>query len=84
MGGDACFESPSKLADQFGLQGGLWNAVNSLNDNFGALGYLIIGIFAVSWIVSILLYRLNGYDRLELQDAHGSATPAPSPDGRVA
>jgi high-affinity nickel-transport protein len=53
------------LADRFDLHGGLWNAVTSLNDNFGALGYLIIGVFAVSWIVSILLYRLNGYDRLE-------------------
>jgi high-affinity nickel-transport protein len=53
------------LADRFGFQGGLWDAVSSLNDNFGALGYLIIGIFAASWIVSVLLYRLNGYDRLE-------------------
>jgi high-affinity nickel-transport protein len=53
------------LADRFGFQGGMWDAVSSLNDNFGALGYLIIAIFAVSWIVSVLLYRLNGYDRLE-------------------
>jgi nickel/cobalt transporter (NiCoT) family protein len=53
------------LADRFGFRGGLWDAVSSLNDNFGALGFLIIGIFAASWIVSVLLYRLNGYDRLE-------------------
>jgi nickel/cobalt transporter (NiCoT) family protein len=53
------------LADRFGFQGGLWDAVSSLNDNFGTLGFLIIGIFAASWIVSVLLYRLNGYDRLE-------------------
>jgi len=53
------------LADRFGFRGGMWDAVSSLNDNFGALGYLIIAIFAVSWIVSVLLYRLNGYDRLE-------------------
>jgi high-affinity nickel-transport protein len=53
------------LAGRFGLHGGLWDAVASLNDNFGMLGYLIIGIFAVSWAVSILLYRFNDYDRLE-------------------
>jgi len=53
------------LADRFGFRGGLWDAVSGLNDNFGALGFLIIGIFAASWIVSVLLYRLNGYDRLE-------------------
>jgi high-affinity nickel-transport protein len=58
-------EALGLLADRFALKGGLWDAVSSLNDNFGALGYLIIAIFAVSWIVSVLLYRLNGYDRLE-------------------
>jgi high-affinity nickel-transport protein len=60
-------EALGLLADKLGLSGGLWSAVTSLNDNFGALGYLIIGIFAVSWMVSMLLYRLNGYDRLEPQ-----------------
>jgi high-affinity nickel-transport protein len=58
-------EALGLLADKFSLRGGLWDAVSSLNDNFGALGYLIIAIFAASWIVSVLLYRLNGYDRLE-------------------
>jgi nickel/cobalt transporter (NiCoT) family protein len=58
-------EALGVLADRFGFQGGLWDAVSSLNDNFGTLGFLIIGIFAVCWIVSVLLYRLNGYDRLE-------------------
>ena len=54
------------IADKLGLQGGIWSAIASLNDNFGALGYLIIGIFAASWMASLLLYRLKGYDRLEL------------------
>jgi high-affinity nickel-transport protein len=68
-------EALGLLAEKLGLQGGFWDAVASLNDNFGMLGYLIIGIFAVSWLVSIGLYRLNGYDRLEL------ATPARVPPG---
>jgi high-affinity nickel-transport protein len=59
-------EALGLVADRLGLQGDFWSAVSALNDNFGALGYLIIGIFALSWIVSVLLYRLNGYDRLEL------------------
>jgi nickel/cobalt transporter (NiCoT) family protein len=71
------------LADRLGLQGGFWSAVSSLNDNFGTLGYLIIGIFAVSWIVSVLLYRFNGYDRLEPAPAHAAvaAIPSPNPHG---
>ena len=72
------------LADRFGFQGGLWDAVSSLNDNFGTLGFLIIGIFAASWIVSVLLYRLNGYDRLELPGAHPTAASMPSPNVRIA
>jgi high-affinity nickel-transport protein len=76
-------EALGLLADRLGLQGGLWSAVASLNDNFGALGYLIIGIFAVSWIVSVLLYRFKGYDRLELQPGQAAAA-SPRPDAGIA
>ena len=40
----------------------MWDVVGSLNDTFGMLGFLIIGIFALSWLVSIAVYRLKGYD----------------------
>jgi nickel/cobalt transporter (NiCoT) family protein len=36
-----------------------------LNDYFGTLGFVIIGVFILSWIVSIIFYRAKGYDRLE-------------------
>ncbi len=58
-------EALGLAADQLGLAGTFWDAVGALNDNFGTIGYLIIAVFAVSWIVSIALYRLRGYDRLE-------------------
>jgi high-affinity nickel-transport protein len=60
-------EALGLIAGKFGLRGGLWDAVAGLNDSFGTLGYLIIGIFAVSWIVSMAIYRLRGYDQLEIQ-----------------
>ena len=53
------------LADRFALKGAFWGAVAALNDEFGMLGYLIVAVFAASWILSILIYRLKGYDRLE-------------------
>jgi high-affinity nickel-transport protein len=59
-------EALGLIADKLGLTGGVWSAIASLNDNFGALGYLIIGIFAASWMASLVLYRLKGYDQLEL------------------
>jgi len=52
------------IADQLGLTGGMWNAVNAANDNFGALGYAIIAIFLASWLVSFVVYRVMGYDKL--------------------
>ena len=57
-------ETLGLVAGQFGFSGTFWGAVSSLNDNFGAVGYGIVGLFVASWAVSILIYRLNGYHRL--------------------
>ena len=53
-------------ADRLALHGAFWNAVAALNNRFGALGYLIVAVFAFSWLVSVLVYRLKGYDRLDV------------------
>jgi nickel/cobalt transporter (NiCoT) family protein len=52
------------VGDRFGLGGTFWSTVGALNDNFGTLGYLIIAIFALSWVVSIAIYRIRGYDAI--------------------
>ncbi len=36
-----------------------------LNDNFGTLGYVIVGIFAAAWALSTIIYRLKRYDDIE-------------------
>jgi nickel/cobalt transporter (NiCoT) family protein len=59
-------ESLGLLADHFHLQGGFWGVVLKLNDNFGALGYFIVGLFALSWLVSIAIYKWFRFDDLEL------------------
>jgi nickel/cobalt transporter (NiCoT) family protein len=52
------------IAEKLSLSGGLWDWIAMLNDRFGTLGYLIVGIFAGSWALSTLIYRLKGYDNL--------------------
>jgi high-affinity nickel-transport protein len=47
--------------------GAFWNFVDLLNNNFGYLGYSIIGIFLLSWLVSIAVYRFNRYDDLDVK-----------------
>jgi high-affinity nickel-transport protein len=52
------------IAEKLGLKGGLWDVIETVNE-FGALGFVIIGFFVVCWIGSMLIYRLKGYDRLD-------------------
>jgi nickel/cobalt transporter (NiCoT) family protein len=58
-------EALGLLTGQFALSGPFWVMVRRLNSNFGTLGYFIIGIFALSWIVSIAIYRWRRFDELE-------------------
>ena len=53
------------LKDQLHLSGGAWEIIDSLNDNFGTLGFAIIGLFVLSWIASVIIYRVKGFDHLE-------------------
>ena len=59
-------EALGLLADQLKLQGPVWDAIGSVNDNFGTLGYIIIGVFVVSWAASVLIYRVKRFDHLEI------------------
>jgi len=58
-------EAIGLLKDQLNLTGGFWDFIGSLNDNFGALGIVIIGVFALSWVGSVIIYRVKGFDRFE-------------------
>lgn len=57
------------LADRLGLQGGLWGVIEGINENLATFGYAIVGIFVVSWVVSLIVYRAKGYGRLRLENA---------------
>jgi high-affinity nickel-transport protein len=65
-------EALGLLAGQLKLKGTVWDAIGALNDRyFGMLGFIVIGIFAISWLGSLLIYRLNRYDEI-----HVDAGPA--------
>ncbi|MBU6462012.1 MAG: HoxN/HupN/NixA family nickel/cobalt transporter [Bradyrhizobium sp.] len=55
-------ETLGLIGSKMQLHGAFWNAISGLNENFGVLGYGIVGLFVVSWGVSFLIYRLKGYD----------------------
>jgi high-affinity nickel-transport protein len=57
-------EATSVIADQLRLNGGAWDAIRAVNENFGTLGFIIIGLFLASWLVSVGVYKLLRYDEL--------------------
>jgi nickel/cobalt transporter (NiCoT) family protein len=62
-------EALGLVGSRWDLHGWLWNTVARLNGDFGTLGYLIIAVFVASWMVSVAVYRLKGYDRYEVAKA---------------
>jgi len=61
-------EALGLLAGQFHWNGMFWGMVLKLNGNFGALGYFIIGVFALSWVLSIAIYKWRRFDEMEFGD----------------
>ena len=61
-------ETLNLIGDQLGLSdgGGFWGAIGALNDNFGMLGYVIVGVFVAAWAISYVVYRVKRYDEIEV------------------
>ncbi len=56
-------EALGLIADKLGLEGRFWSMIGGLNGGLANFGYLVVGIFIVSWAISYLLYRWQGLDR---------------------
>jgi high-affinity nickel-transport protein len=57
------------LGDELRLQGWFWEQIDALNNNFGSIGFIIIGIFIAAWLVSTIIYRVKRFDDLEIGTA---------------
>lgn len=53
------------MSDKLGLKGQLWVEVNLLSDHWEFIGVVVASIFFVSWVVSVLAYRIGGYERTD-------------------
>ncbi|WP_244817127.1 HoxN/HupN/NixA family nickel/cobalt transporter [Caballeronia sp. Lep1P3] len=70
-------EALGLLADRLRLKGGVWDFAGMLSEHFGALGFAIVGVFAVCWLVSALVYKWRNYDACDACDA-APVTPGAS------
>src|SRR6266567_1010356 len=60
-------EALSIASGELNLSGGLWDQIGNLSENFGTLGFIIIGIFLVSWAISTFIYKVKKYDDIEVK-----------------
>ncbi|PIJ50131.1 nickel transporter [Erwinia sp. OLTSP20] len=59
-------EALGLLGDRLNGQGAFWQLIGDLNDQMGNLGFWVVGIFVLCWLISMMNYRLRGYDSLDL------------------
>ena len=59
-------EALGLIGNKLDLHGSFWTFIDALNENFGALGYLIILIFVVCWLVSTAIYRFKKFDEMQV------------------
>jgi nickel/cobalt transporter (NiCoT) family protein len=59
-------EALGLIGNKLGLHGGFWTLIDTLNENFGSLGYLIILIFVACWLISTAIYRFKRFDDMQL------------------
>lgn len=50
-------EALGLIADQLELTGTFWDWIGALGSNFNDLGYAIIGLFIIAWLVSYVIYK---------------------------
>ena len=62
-------EALGLIGDSFNLSGPFWGWMDGLNNHFGAIGFAIIGVFVMSWVVSLMIYRVKRYDEIEVNRA---------------
>ena len=58
----ASTETLGLIAGYLRPAGAFWRFIRLLNGNFGALGFGIIGLFVLGWLISLIIYRIKRYE----------------------
>jgi high-affinity nickel-transport protein len=61
----ALIEFFSLIGEQLELDNGWWRFWYFLADSFEWIGIIIVGAFIITWIISKIIYQVNGYEDLE-------------------
>ena len=58
-------EALGLIGSKLAMAGSFWNDIGMLNENFNTLGFVVIGLFLGSWMLSVAYYYANGLDGIE-------------------
>ncbi|SAL56552.1 high affinity nickel transporter [Caballeronia terrestris] len=53
------------LGDKLRMSGWFWDSVARLNENFGLIGYAIVGVFVVCWVLSAVVYKWKRFEEID-------------------
>jgi high-affinity nickel-transport protein len=67
----------SLLQEHFRLGGRFWQLVQQAHENYGVIGYIIAGLFALSWLGSNAFYRMRKHDLVGIDKAAVAAGTGP-------
>lgn len=56
-------EALGLIAGKLQLEGDFWDAISGLGENLANFGYLVVGIFLMSWALSFALYHWLGFEQ---------------------
>jgi high-affinity nickel-transport protein len=59
-------EALGLIADRLHLNGAFWDGIGAIGDNFGMIGYAIIGLCVSIWLASAIVYRWRRLDEVEV------------------
>jgi high-affinity nickel-transport protein len=62
-------EAMALIGDKLGLEGAPWRIAAELGENFNSLGFAIIGLFILCWLLSFGIYRWKRFDEIEVRTA---------------
>jgi high-affinity nickel-transport protein len=56
-------EALGLIASKLELEGTFWAVISNINASLANFGYLVVGLFVISWALSFIIYRWQGLDR---------------------
>lgn len=70
----ALIEVMAMMTEQLDIKGIIWSQVQSFSNHWELVGVFVVSLFIASWFISMLIYRVKGYDHIDTNEYSVSQT----------